>query len=34
MWSSTTNQVEMLYLAANGVRPAIPSVIATVNQVK
>jgi hypothetical protein len=34
MWSSTTEQTEMLYLPANGVRPAIPSLIATVNQVK
>ena len=34
MWSSDTDQITMIYVPANAVRPAIPSLIATVNQVK
>jgi hypothetical protein len=34
MWSTDTNQTVMIYVPANGIKPAIPSLIATVNQVK
>ena len=34
MWTTDTDQTEMIYVPADGVRPAIPSLIATVNQVK
>jgi hypothetical protein len=33
MWSTTSTNIQLIYAAANGIHPATPSIIATINKI-